>query len=243
MKIFLVDIGNTSTLFALADLKTGKIIKEFRQPTGRSYSRIPDTQAHAAVIASVVPSANPAIKKAFAQKNIKSYFLGKDIRVPIKNLYRNPKEVGIDRLVNALAGYEKYKKELVIIDFGTATTFDVVSKKGEYLGGAIAPGIKISIEALSQRTALLPKIELTHPTGIIGKGTIDSIRSGCSYGAGGLCDRIVDEIAKARKAKPLVIATGGYAEYMRRYCRSIRKIEPNLTLQGILASYRKSSKI
>ncbi len=238
-KILLIDIGNTSTLFAYAEVKTRKLSKLSRRITGKAHFTIPKEKTDTAVIASVVPAANGPLKKALAKKGIRSYFLGKDIPVPIKNLYRNPRQVGVDRLVNALAGFEKYKRELIIIDFGTATTFDVVSGHGEYLGGVIAPGIKLSLDALFQKTALLPRIKLEHPSHVIGRQTVDSIRSGCSFGMGGLCDRVVDEISHMLKSKPMVIATGGYASFMKRYCRSIRKIEPNLTLLGILSSYQK----
>lgn len=238
-KILLIDVGNTSTLFAYADTRTRRILKTSRAVTNKAHLFIPKEKVATAVISSVVPPANARLKKALAKKKVRSYFLGKDIPVPIKNLYKSPKQVGTDRLVDALAGYEKYRRELVIIDFGTAITFNVVSAKGEYLGGAIAPGIKLSLDALFERTALLPKIELTHPKAVIGRETIESIRSGCSHGIGGLCDRLVDEIARSRGRKPLVIATGGYAQFMRRYCHSIQKIEPNLTLQGILSAYLK----
>ena len=113
-------------------------------------------------------------------------------------------------------------------------------KKGDYLGGVIAPGIEISLEALFQKTALLPKIRLAHPEGIIGKDTVESIRAGCSYGIGGLCDRVVDEIKKQLSLRPLVIATGGYAKFMSKYCKRIQKIDPDLVLRGIYYTYKEA---
>ena len=158
---------------------------------------------------------------------------GKDFPIPIKNCYRTPRQVGVDRLINPAAAFHQFKKDLIIIDFGTAITFDVVTQKGEYLGGVIAPGIEISLEALYQKTALLPKIRLAHSKNIIGRNTVESIRAGCSFGIAGLCERIVHEIKKQRRIKPLVIATGGYAHFISKYLKIIDHVEPNLTLNGI----------
>ena len=178
-------------------------------------------------------------KKIVSTKlKLPAFLVGKDIAVPIINRYKNPKQVGVDRLLNAYAGYSLYKRELIIIDFGTAITFDLVSKKGEYLGGIIAPGIEISLEALFQKTALLPKIRLAHPGSLIGRNTVESIRVGCSVGIGGLCDRIVEELRRKELRKPLVIATGGYAHFMRRYCKTVAKIDDQLVLKGIALAYR-----
>jgi len=162
------------------------------------------------------------------------FVIGKDLSVPIVNRYKNPKQVGIDRLLNAYAGYRLYRRELIIIDFGTAITFDLVSAKGEYLGGIIAPGIEISLEALFQKTALLPKIRLAHPASMIGRNTTESIRVGCTVGIGGLCDRIVERLRKQHLRHSLVLATGGYAKFMSRYCRSISRIDEDLVLKGIV---------
>ena len=163
------------------------------------------------------------------------------MQAPVRNLYKNPKQVGMDRLMNAVAVHQAYKRNTIVIDFGTAITFDAVSAKGEYLGGVIAPGIEISLNALYERTALLPKIKLAHPKAVIGRDTIESIRSGCSYGMGGLCDRIVLELRKKLGRNALVIATGGYAYFMSQYCTSIRQIDPDLVLRGIFLTYQKNS--
>ena len=157
----------------------------------------------------------------------------------IINRYKNPRQVGVDRLVNAAAAFDRYHRDTIVIDFGTAITFDIVSKKGEYLGGVIAPGIEITLEALNQKTALLPKIRLTHPKNLIGRDTAESIRVGCSVGLGGLCDRLVERISRRYHLHPLVIATGGYARFMTRYCKSIQKIDTELTVRGILLSFKK----
>ena len=239
-----VDVGNTSIHFAF--YSHGRFGKEFRVSTKDvrlAVAMIRKNNAIApAVIASVVPKVGQWLKKEIYSKlSVPAYLIGKDLPVPVVNKYKNPKQVGIDRLLNALAAHHDHPRELVIIDFGTAITFDVVSKKGEYLGGVIAPGIEISLEALFQKTALLPRIHLEHPKNLIGRDTIESIRVGCSTGIGGLCDRVVEAISRQYKMKPYVVATGGYAKFMSRYCRSFCQIDPLLIMKGIRLTYLKKS--
>ncbi len=245
-EILAVDIGNTSARFVLYSIK-GRPKKEFRVSTAalesKAFSAIKKNIGRGSqpdvVVASVVPSASRILKKIVLRLPGLSFFLlGKDIAVPIINRYKKPKQVGIDRLLNAYAAYQLYCRELIIIDFGTAITFDLVSAKGEYLGGIIAPGIEISLEALFQKTALLPKIRLMHPARLIGRDTVESIRVGCTVGMGGLCDRIVQELQAKHLRHSLVLATGGYASFMKRYCRTISRIDDQLVLKGILGSYR-----
>jgi len=242
--ILALDIGNTS---ALAGLFCGKVLKrKARLKTSEIAGRflkilrnqLPMKRVEAAVISSVVPAASSYLRKAIPRSfGIKTHLIGRDILAPIANRYRDPSQVGIDRLMNAVAAVKICKPPLVIIDFGTAITFDVVSRRGEYLGGVIAPGIEISLDSLYQRTALLPKIRLAHPRALIGKDTVESIRVGCTYGIGGLCDRVLSGLKRALGESPRVIATGGYASFMRRYCKGIRRIEPDLTLEGIRRTY------
>ncbi len=246
-RILAVDVGNTSVLFA--DISAKGIKKTFRVTTQnasrpkamRDLKKIFDLRKmDAVVIAGVVP----LLVKSLASRissclGVKTIVLGKDIPVPVANRYRNPKQVGIDRLVNAFAAVRKYGTACVIVDFGTAITFDVVSKKGEYLGGVIAPGIEISLEALFQKTALLPKVRLRHPRGgVIGRDTVESIRLGCSIGIGGLCDHLTLKLKKELGPKTLVIATGGYAPFMKRYCKTINFVDPNLTIRGVWLAYQ-----
>ena len=243
-EILAIDIGNTTANGALCS--RGRFIKHFRIPTQKIRAQtlkvlrrqIPADKKPVVVIASVVPQAGTFLKKNIPRAlKCPAYLIGKDLKVPIKNKYKNPRQVGADRLLNALAAFRKYKRELIVIDFGTAITFDIVSKKGEYLGGVIAPGIEISLDALFSRTALLPKTKLLHTQEAIGRDTAASIRIGCSAGIGGLCDRIVDNIARRMHPKPLVVATGGYARFMSRYCQSIKKIDDDLVLKGIVYAY------
>lgn len=243
-KLVLIDVGNTSVEFALAD--GWRIQKSVRLSTAATPTKaaallkrhFPLNKVEAAVIASVVPSATASLKKVLKRLGVRTRVVGRDLKAPIANRYKKPRQVGIDRLMNAVALKARHKGPGIVIDFGTAVTFDVVSKKGEYLGGVIAPGIEISIEALYKKTALLPKIRLSRPSGILGRSTEESIRSGCAYGIGGLCDRIIEEIRKKIGPKAVVAATGGHAPFMAHYCRSIEKIYPRLVLEGILTTYR-----
>jgi type III pantothenate kinase len=149
-------------------------------------------------------------------------------------LCSNPSEVGADRIVNAVAAYEKYKRGLIVIDFGTATTFDSISERGEYLGGAISPGIMISAEALFRKASKLPRVEIfVRPQTVIGKDTADSIKSGIIYGYAGLVDGIVRRMKIEMGSDPKVIATGGLAPLMQNVSETIEAVEPDLTLEGL----------
>jgi type III pantothenate kinase len=149
-------------------------------------------------------------------------------------LYKNPAEVGADRIVNAVAAFHKYRTSVVVVDFGTATTFDAISGKGEYLGGAISPGIGIASEALFMKASKLPRVEIfVCPTNVIGKDTISSIQSGIIFGYAGLVDGIVRRMQLEMGTDPKVIATGGLAELLFSVCETIEAVEPALTLEGL----------
>ncbi|PKN11139.1 MAG: pantothenate kinase, partial [Deltaproteobacteria bacterium HGW-Deltaproteobacteria-5] len=154
----------------------------------------------------------------------------------------NPKEVGADRIVNAVAAFKKYQKESIIVDFGTATTFDYVSPKGEYMGGCIAPGIVISSEALFARASKLPRVEFSKPKTIITKDTVSAIQAGIMFGYAGLVDGIVDRMKAEAKTKPFVIATGGLARIVAQETKSIDIIEEMLTLDGLRIIYELNKK-
>ena len=160
--------------------------------------------------------------------------IGRDIQVPIKNRYKNPKQVGQDRLVGAYGAMKIYGRPLIVVDLGTAITFDVISPKGEYLGGAIVPGIRLSAESLFLKTALLPHIEIQAPKHIIGKTTQESILSGLFYGYGSLCRGFIDLISQEIKAKPKVVMTGGHTHLMKKFVSpKIRIIDEDLVFKGI----------
>ena len=163
-----------------------------------------------------------------------------DLETGLTLKYLNPKEIGSDRIVNAAAAYEKFRRDLIIVDFGTATTFCAVSGTGEYLGGVIAPGLGISAEALFSRAAKLSKVELARPKTVIGTDTASSIQSGLIFGYAGLVDTLVQRIEIERGHSSFIIATGGLAQVIASEARSIQHIEPFLTLQGLELLYRRA---
>ncbi|MBS3758733.1 MAG: type III pantothenate kinase [Desulfobacterales bacterium] len=186
------------------------------------------------VISCVVPPLVNTLT-AFCQRHLDHLPLwvsSKNVDMPI--LYGNPDEVGADRLVNALAAYRKYPQSLIVVDFGTATTFDVISAQGEYLGGAIAPGIGIAAEALYNEASKLPRIEFQPPPRVVGTNTVDSMKSGLLFGYAELVDGMVRRIHKEmRPESPKIIATGGMAEVMRGISKTIETVETGLTLEGL----------
>jgi type III pantothenate kinase len=148
--------------------------------------------------------------------------------------YDNPKEIGADRIVNAVAAYEKYQSSVVIVDFGTATTFDYVSPKGEYVGGVISPGVLISCEALFQKASKLPRVEIfARPKAVLTKDTISAMNVGIVYGYAGLVDGIVRRIKKEVGTNPMVVATGGLASLIAIESEEIQVVDDNLTLEGL----------
>lgn len=191
------------------------------------------------VVGSVVPSLNGIIKEAFASSGLQAHFMGEDFPPPITVLYRNPEEVGMDRLANAIACKELYGTPAVIVDFGTAITFDVVSSKGEYLGGIIAPGVEISLKGLFTTTARLPKVDIDVPQEVIGKSTKEAIRSGVVFGTVGLVEglvnRVQDEIGPA-----ILVLTGGMGEFFAKQISSSCIVDPYLTLEGLRYAWEES---
>lgn len=159
--------------------------------------------------------------------------LGRDKKVPIKNLYKVKAEVGQDRLVNAYAVKVLYGRPAVVIDFGTAVTFDLVSKRGDYLGGLIMPGIGISLASLYEKTALLPKVELKDAPHVIGKDTVSSMRGGILFGFGAMCDGLVARYKKELGTPLKVIVTGGNANLIKKYSDSLKILDEDITLKGL----------
>ena len=246
--LFVVDVGNTHTVLGIYD--GTRLIKDWRihtepHSTEDEFSVLAgslfaqgNVQTHRidkTVISCVVPPMVP-ILDAFCRKylNHAPYWVSAESVSIMPNRYSNPAEVGADRIVNAVAAYHKYQTSLIIIDFGTATTFDVVSEKGEYLGGAISPGIMIAAEALYSNASKLPRVELFRtPPQVVGKDTIGSIQSGIIFGYAGLVDGIVKRMKKEMNAAPKIIATGGLGKLMHGISETIEAVEPALTLEGL----------
>ncbi|MCX5657387.1 MAG: type III pantothenate kinase [Candidatus Omnitrophica bacterium] len=246
--ILAIDIGNTNISYAF--FKGKKIIKKGKISTQEKYSlkkfasfyfgKIEDV-----IISSVVPTSLLKLKKELRAKFPKRpLVLGENIKVSLVNLYKKPSQVGQDRLVGAYAGHMLYGGGLLIIDFGTAVTFDLVSFKGEYMGGMIFPGLKTSFNALCQRAALLPKkMRLVKPKELIGRTTEESIRSGLYSGFAGLTANIVHTFRKEYGRRLKVIVTGGDADRIYPLIKDICILEPDLTLIGLKMIYDNRLKI
>jgi type III pantothenate kinase len=168
---------------------------------------------------------------------IKPLMVGPGLKSGIPILYENPKEVGADRIVNAVAALKKYGAPLIVVDFGTATTFDLITEKGEYGGGVIAPGIRISVDALFQHASKLPRVDFVRPEKVVGRNTVNSIQSGIVFGYVGLVDGIVDRMKKEAGIKAKVVATGGLAGLIARESVLIDEVSENLTLEGLKIIY------
>jgi type III pantothenate kinase len=257
--LLVIDVGNTNTVLGLFDedslqhdwrIRTeidhtideyGVLIYNLYQS---SRMKAKEIKAVTAIIISCVvpPMLNILEPLCIKYFNIKPLIVGPGIKTGMPIFYDNPKEVGADRIVNAVAAYDKYHKESIIVDFGTATTFDYISPKGEYMGGCIAPGILISSEALFERASKLPRVEFSKPKTVITKDTISAMQAGIMFGYAGLVDGIVERMKAEVKTNPLVIATGGLAQIVARETKSIDKIEEMLTLDGLRIIYNLNKK-
>ena len=242
-----IDAGNTNTNFAIFD--GDEIIAKWRvatihHRTGDEYAvilaqlmqndGIERKLIKSIIIASVVPQIMIAIQKLCQNFfKIKPLIVGETIKTPIKIKIDNPHEVGADRVVNAIASRKLYKRPAIIIDFGTATTFDVVDGSGAYCGGVISPGINLSLSALQEAAARLPRVWIKKPAKVIGTNTVEAMQSGIYWGYIGLIEGITERIKKEMKTKPIVIATGGLAPMFAESTKIIEKIEPDLTLLGL----------
>ncbi len=246
-----IDIGNTNVVLGVFD--KDKLVENWRvgtktQITPDEYAMIfkdlfnfaglDFKQIDGVIISTVVPPLLPVmIEMSRKYFRIEPMVVTHEIATGITIRYDNPKEIGADRIVNAASAYKLYGGPIIIVDFGTATTFCAVTGNGEYLGGAIAPGVKISAEALFQRAAKLPRVELSKPPRVIGSDTISAMQAGIIYGYAGLVDGIVGRMKKELSPDAKVIATGGLAELVAPETRSIQEIKPHLTLEGLRLLY------
>ncbi|HEU4963402.1 MAG TPA: type III pantothenate kinase [Bacilli bacterium] len=208
----------------------GFLLKSLFAQSEMDWSRI-----EGIAISSVVPPLMHALEKmAVKYFGLKPLIVGAPgVKTGLNIKYENPRELGADRLVNCVAGLEKYGPNLIVVDIGTATKFEVLNDKGEYIGGAIAPGIRISTEALYHRAAKLPRIEITTPPSVVGRNTVTSMQSGVLYGFAGQVDGIVRKIKQELGLPFRVVATGGLARLIREVSRQIEEMDDNLTLDGL----------
>jgi type III pantothenate kinase len=252
--LLVIDVGNTNTVLGVFDEE--ELVHDWRirtviEHTVDEYgmliynlyksSKISSKAIQSIIISCVVPPMVHILERVCEKYfQIKPLIVGPGIKTGMPIFYDNPREVGADRIVNAIAVYEKYKREAIVVDFGTATTFDYVSPKGEYMGGCIAPGIVISSEALFKRASKLPRVEYTTPKSIIAKDTVSSMQAGIIYGYAGLVDGIVTRMKAEVNSDPLVIATGGLARIVQTEAQSIEIVDEMLTLEGLRLIYQRN---
>jgi len=233
-----IDVGNTNIVFGL--FKGKKHVKTWREETGRQALGLRrQSNIDGVIVSSVVPKLDRPLKKAVEKSfRIKPVFVThKNIGLKIK--LKRKSEVGSDRLVNAYAAKELYGGPAIIVDFGTATTFCGINKKGEYLGGAIAPGVALSAKALHSGTAKLPEIEVKYTGKVIGKSTREAMRSGLYFGYAAMVEGMIGRFRKALGKRAKVIATGGFSEVLNRHTKDFDVVDRDLTLKGLKLIWEK----
>jgi type III pantothenate kinase len=250
-----VDIGNTNIVYGL--YSGAKLLQTYRVST--MPTRTADEHAvllwqlleqrgwdpktvDAAIVASVVPPqtdlTTEAIRHAFARDPM---IVGPGVKTGVAVLYDNPRDVGADRIVNAVAAFERFKSGVIVVDFGTATTFDCVSPKAEYLGGVIVPGVAVSLDALLGHAAKLSRIEIAEPPRVVGQNTTHSLQSGIVYGYSSLVDGVVRKIQAELSFPCALIATGGLAPLIVKHTETVHEVDEHLTLEGLRLLYERNS--
>lgn len=254
--LLVFDVGNTNIVVGVYD--NNNLIRDWRITTNLNKTsdeygvtisnlfragNISLDSIDSIIISSVVPAVMHSLEN-FCLKycNVEPLIVGPGIKTGLNIKYDDPKMVGADRIVNAVAAIAKYGGPMIIIDFGTATTYCAVSDKGEYLGGAITPGIKISVEALFQKASKLPRVEIVKPNQIICKDTISSIQAGIIYGYAGQVEKIVSLMKEELGGEAVVIGTGGLANMISAETNAIDIVDPYLTLEGLRIIYEKNTK-
>jgi len=255
-----LDVGNSNTVLGLYRLNTDELVTSWRISTLRaqtideygvlllnlfSMRKIEATEVSSIIISSVVPPLDSTLRQVCERYfNLKAMFVEPGIKTGMPILVDNPAELGADRLVNCVAAFARYGGPCIVVDFGTATTFDVISAKGEYLGGIIAPGLAISAEALFARAAKLSRVDVKKPAKVVGTNTVAHIQSGLYYGYIGLVDgileRILNETQHPDTPAPKIVATGGLARLIVDDSRFIDTIDDMLTLDGLRLIYERN---
>ncbi len=261
--LLVIDVGNTNTVLGVyaraAKVQAGddpenpeqykRLLANWRVATSRtstvdeygvlfrnlfSMAGLESKGIHGIVVSSVVPPLDPVLRQVCERYfNLRPLFIEPGVKTGMPVHYDNPAEVGADRIVNAVAAFEKFGGPCVVVDFGTATTFDCVSSKGEYLGGVICPGVGISADALFERTARLPRVEIRKPARVIGSNTVGSLQSGLYYGYVGLIDGILERLLEELGQDTHVIATGGLGPLIAVGSKYMKSVDEFLTLEGL----------
>ena len=245
--LLVVDIGNTHTAFGLWDGETLRFDWRMETRSERTADELAAAlkglfdlegldlrQVDAAIISSVVPPATLPMERLFARYfEIAPLVVGPGMKTGMPVLYENPRDLGADRIVNAVAAYARFPQGAIVVDFGTATTLDVITAKGEYAGGIITPGLLLSADALYRSTAKLPRVEIARPKAVVGTNTVASIQSGLVFGYAGMIDALVGRIRAEVAYQPRVVATGGLGALVARESSTIDEYDELLTLRGL----------
>jgi len=254
--LLVVDLGNTNVVLGLYEGE--QLVQTFRVATVRSRTedeyavlllqllslrQLSSKAVSAAIIASVVPQLTDVIVSAIRQAvGREPLIVGPGLKTGMPVLYDNPHDVGSDRVVDAIAAYARFQAGVIVVDFGTATTFNCVSPKGEYLGGVIVPGVKVSLDGLMASAAKLRPVELTAPPRVLGRNTTHALQSGVIHGYAAMVDGLVERLVEELGFPCRVIATGGLAGLIGKHAKRIDELDPNLTLEGLRILYERNSK-